>query len=119
MRTGVPIPGIMLLLSALKGTRFKFSTARKSKLTSSLPHSGQRPEKTLNFAGRFLFIAGVRSRRTLKCSHAGPSAFGKQKNGLPTLTVVIERESSPANESLEPSQPPGLITKCEETENGE
>lgn len=47
----------MLLVSAVKGTRFKFSAARKSRRTSLLPHSGQRPEKTLNFGGRFLFIS--------------------------------------------------------------
>jgi hypothetical protein len=46
----------MLLVSAVKGTRFKFSAANKSSLTSSLPHFGQTPEKNLSFDGRFLFI---------------------------------------------------------------
>jgi len=65
---------MMLLVSAVKGTRFKFSAARKSRRTSLLPHSGQRPEKTLNFGGRFLFISRYALTPNVTLSGAPPMA---------------------------------------------
>ena len=54
--TGVPMPGRMLLVIAVNGTRLRFSAAVKSSFTWLLPHFGQMPENNLTFGGRFVFL---------------------------------------------------------------
>ena len=68
------MPGMMLLVTAVSGTSFRFSAAVRSSCVSSLPHSGQWPEKTLNFRDVFFFMGceaawrsdGPRHRARLK-----------------------------------------------------
>jgi hypothetical protein len=59
IRTGVPIPGRMLLVTADNGTLFTFSTAFKSSFVSELPYCGQCPPKILNLVFHLVSMAGI------------------------------------------------------------
>jgi len=62
-------------VSAVNGTRFRFSVATKSSFVSVLPHLGHRAEKILNFGDRFCFMGNMRSGLTTNIGH--PKLFSR------------------------------------------
>jgi len=98
-------------VSTLNGARFKFSTANKSSLTSSLPHFGQTAEKNLSFGGRFLFMPAiallldeaswfVNFRRCLLPRRSETNYFRTSQTQLTNTINALEKRRVPSPSAL-------------------